>query len=201
MKKIVNFTVEDSFGLKWKKNVKELGLNQTIVQIKHLYDSKTVKIRGRNFTRHDLKINLKLSFHKLKSYSVPDVLWDYIETHTDFNLVYPILHKSLTFDNYKEKFDLLLHIEECQNHLNMMNFTLEKAVMKKEILNNNFYLTVKVKGLDERRPSILKGDKVNAYYSNETNDKYYEGIIHEVKNDFNLNILRLIYILKYFYLI
>ena len=133
MKKILNFTVEDSFGLKWKKNVKELGLDQTIVQIKHLYDSKTVKIRGRDFRKDDLKINLKLSFHKLNSYSVPDVLWDHIETHTDLNLVYPILHKSLMFDNYKEKFDLLLHLEECQNHLNMMNFTLKGAVMKTNV--------------------------------------------------------------------
>ena len=187
MKKILNLTVEDSFGLKWKKNVKELELelDQTILQIKHLYDSKTVKIRGRDFRKDDLKINLKLSFHKLKSYSIPDVIWDHIETHADLNLVYPILHESLTFDNYQEKFDLLLYLEECQNHLNMMNFILKGAVMKKQIFNNDFYLTVKVKGLDERRPSVLKGDKVNAYYSNETNEKYYEGIIHEVKNYLN----------------
>ena len=54
------------------------------------------------------------------------------------------------------------------------------------MLNNDFYLTVKVKGLDERRPSVHKDDKVNAYYSYETNEKYYEGITHQVKNHLNL---------------
>lgn len=67
----------------------------------------------------------------------------------------PCLLKQLTFETYKERFHVLLYLEEIAQTLNLQQYDLESAIMRR----CRDYLVLKVPGLVEKRPSLLVGDR------------------------------------------
>ncbi|XP_033647607.1 putative helicase MOV-10 isoform X2 [Asterias rubens] len=87
----------------------------------------------------------------------------------------------LKWDNYVEKLSDLLHIEELQMEVDIRRYDLEGTTMKKD----GGFLRLKVPGLAENRPSVLKGDHLFAWYTNERSNKEdakkYKGYVHRVE--------------------
>ena len=58
--------------------------------------------------------------------------------------------------NYKDKFSALLHVEEHQMNVDIRKYDME-AVTMNVYKENKKLLTLKVPGLAENRPSLLRG--------------------------------------------
>ncbi|XP_045199389.2 putative helicase mov-10-B.1 [Mercenaria mercenaria] len=89
-----------------------------------------------------------------------------------------VLDCDLTAQNYKNKFDTLLWIEELQmvediKRYDMLNVTLEQE-------RGTRLLILQVPGLMERRPSVLKGDRVYLY-ADGNGTIQYEAFVHRVE--------------------
>ncbi|XP_022790587.1 putative helicase mov-10-B.1 [Stylophora pistillata] len=89
------------------------------------------------------------------------------------------LEKKLNFDNYKEKFCLLLHVEEYQMQKDIRNYDMKGVVFKQERGDRRF-LILEVPGLAENRPSVLRGDQIFAYEPGKLHQRY-KGIVHKVQ--------------------
>ncbi|XP_034487234.1 probable RNA helicase armi isoform X2 [Drosophila innubila] len=119
-----------------------------------------------------------------KMYEVPLSLRDIIlcsmhriQMEDRLNNDYPFLREPLTFDNYVQRFGLLLHLEEIECTVNIRNFDRERTYFQRE----GEYLSLQIEDLAERRPSIVIGDSVRATNPFEGVDaKSYEGIVHKV---------------------
>ncbi|XP_072754735.1 probable RNA helicase armi [Anoplolepis gracilipes] len=90
----------------------------------------------------------------------------------------PCLLKPLTFETYKERFHALLYLEEITQVLNLQQYSIESAVMRR----HGDYLGLEVPGLAEKRPSLLPGDKalISFKWDNSQGDLKYEGYIHKI---------------------
>ncbi|XP_032827229.1 helicase MOV-10 isoform X2 [Petromyzon marinus] len=69
------------------------------------------------------------------------------------------LEAPLTFLNYKKKFHHLLHLDELQMRSDIRVYDLEDQIMEPD-LNNRKLLKLRVPGVAESRPSVLRGDKL-----------------------------------------
>ncbi|XP_025018774.1 putative helicase MOV-10 isoform X1 [Python bivittatus] len=93
------------------------------------------------------------------------------------------LKATLEFDNYSEKFCLLLHLEEIQMEVDIHRYDMKKASMFID-KHNKKLLVLKAPGVAENRPSVLKGDHLFVS-SVEGHTKYpvtlYKGYVHAVE--------------------
>lgn len=93
------------------------------------------------------------------------------------------LRQKLSVENYKEKFHLLLYIEELQYRKEIESYAMKTATLQKKSSRNGL-LYLEVPGLAENRPSLLIGDRVYAVRLNaegsECGDRY-EGFVHGVE--------------------
>ncbi|XP_061428907.1 helicase MOV-10 isoform X2 [Lethenteron reissneri] len=69
------------------------------------------------------------------------------------------LQDPLTFLNYKKKFHHLLHLDELQMRSDIRVYDLEDQIMEPD-LNNRKLLKLRVPGVAESRPSVLRGDRL-----------------------------------------
>ena len=67
-----------------------------------------------------------------------------------------IVQSPLSMANYKDKFSALLHVEEHQMNVDIRQFDMKKTTMSVYKANRRL-LTLKVPGLAENRPSLLRG--------------------------------------------
>ncbi|XP_014478416.1 PREDICTED: probable RNA helicase armi [Dinoponera quadriceps] len=90
----------------------------------------------------------------------------------------PCLLKQLTFDTYKERFHILLYLEEIAQTLNIQQYDMKGATMRR----CGDYLVLEVPGLAEKRPSLLVGDRAVVSFEWDTSQGKlkYEGYIHKV---------------------
>lgn len=108
------------------------------------------------------------SFIKARNgiFNVPRYIWDVIINNVQNNKSQvecelavadeiPSLLKLLTFDTYKERFHVLLYLEEIAQTLNIQQYDMEGAVMRQ----CGEFLALEVPGLAEKRPSLLVGDR------------------------------------------
>lgn len=65
------------------------------------------------------------------------------------------LLKPLSFETYKERFHILLYLEEIAQILYLKQYDMESAIMRR----CGDYLALEVPGLAEKRPSLLIGDR------------------------------------------
>lgn len=72
----------------------------------------------------------------------------------------PCLLKPLSFQIYKERFHALLYLEEIATVLNLQQYNINSASMRR--CGN--YLVLEVSGLSEKRPSLIIGDKAIISY-------------------------------------
>uniref|UniRef100_A0A8C2GLE5 RNA helicase n=1 Tax=Cyprinus carpio TaxID=7962 RepID=A0A8C2GLE5_CYPCA len=90
----------------------------------------------------------------------------------------------LSAPNYKERFHLLLHLEEIQMEVDIKKYDLYGKTMTLDKSNKKL-LILKVPGVAENRPSVLRGDKLNVCLSEDRSQPItvYEGYVHSVELD------------------
>ncbi|XP_011690877.1 PREDICTED: putative helicase Mov10l1 [Wasmannia auropunctata] len=92
----------------------------------------------------------------------------------------PCLLNPLTFATYKERFHMLLYLEQIAQTLCLQRYNMTSAVMRR----CGDYLALEMSGLSEKRPSLMVGDKavVSFSWSNSKGKLKYEGYIHKIKS-------------------
>ncbi|XP_073243084.1 putative helicase mov-10-B.1 isoform X2 [Porites lutea] len=122
----------------------------------------------------------KLIMQKLDQYEIPITLKAQVVKSNEVREgLRQRLEKELTFDNYKEKFDMLLHIEEIQMQKDIRNYDMKGVEFDQDGTDRRL-LILKVPGLAENRPSVLRGDRIYAYEAGVLRRRY-EGIVHKVQ--------------------
>ncbi|XP_056278748.1 putative helicase mov-10-B.2 [Pseudoliparis swirei] len=127
--------------------------------------------------------------NELKKYKIPACMTQLIQslkrsTYCDQRA---LLESALSWENYTEKFQLLLYLEELQMEVDIKRYNIpnsekkEHAVMRRDPVNKNL-LILEVPGVSENRPSVLRGDSLLAYPAEETGVKY-RGYVHTVQLD------------------
>ncbi|XP_044287987.1 helicase MOV-10 [Varanus komodoensis] len=92
------------------------------------------------------------------------------------------LKSPLQFDNYPQKFHLLLHLEEIQMEVDIHRYDMDNVPLMAS--NDRNLLVLKVPGVAENRPSVLKGDHLFVTLTEERMQDpviRYQGYVHEVE--------------------
>ncbi|XP_060087208.1 helicase MOV-10 isoform X2 [Heteronotia binoei] len=140
-----------------------------------------------------LQYELEQKIH-LDNYSYPDNLKDLVrylqEGHApnDGSRAMVAKHRNvlkatLEFNNYSEKFKLLLHLEEIQMEVDIRRYDMEDVCMEVDLQNRNL-LVLKVPGVAENRPSVLKGDHLFVTLADDRGQSpvvQYQGYVHAVE--------------------
>ena len=134
-------------------------------------------IPGRRRTSGKAPVFIK---KRLSEYPIPQRLQNFMLYGESSELLdeFPYLGEELCFENYKEKFSNLLHLEEIEQGEQMARYTLAEVTF----IQSGQYLSLEVPGLAEKRPSLAIGDTAIAKLSNDPRAQSYEGCIHEVKS-------------------
>ncbi|XP_072305986.1 putative helicase mov-10-B.2 [Eucyclogobius newberryi] len=121
----------------------------------------------------------------LKKYLIPDFMNPLLRALKD-NAYYSdkrkgILEAPLNWENYAEKFKLMIYLEELQMEVDIRRYNIPNddqpvATMERE----KNLLVLKVQGVAENRPSVLRGDQLLVYPVTETKKKY-RGYVHSVE--------------------
>uniref|UniRef100_A0A667YIE0 RNA helicase n=1 Tax=Myripristis murdjan TaxID=586833 RepID=A0A667YIE0_9TELE len=124
-------------------------------------------------------------------YKTPQTLWNRSSlTCGSFSVVILckkiLLESPLSMENYSEKFQLLLYLEELQmdvdiKRYNIPNSEKDYASMFKDHVNKKL-LVLELPGVSENRPSVLRGDKLLVKPKGEEGVKYL-GYVHAVQLD------------------
>ncbi|NXR61185.1 SDE3 helicase, partial [Rhadina sibilatrix] len=91
-----------------------------------------------------------------------------------------LLEAPLQAENYQQKFQLLLHLEEIQMEVDIRRYDMQDVTMVQE----RGLLVLDVPGVAERRPSVLRGDHLFAHLSSERDHSplvQYKGYVHSVE--------------------
>uniref|UniRef100_UPI0037E9C988 putative helicase mov-10-B.2 isoform X2 n=1 Tax=Semicossyphus pulcher TaxID=241346 RepID=UPI0037E9C988 len=127
---------------------------------------------------------------ELKQYKIPAYMDQLIKSLKQTTLFSDrrkdVLESPLCWENYCEKFQLLLYLEEQQMEVDIKRYNIpnndrEHAVMEKDHFNKRL-LVLKVPGVSENRPSVLRGDSLLVYPDGEKKVKY-RGYVHSVLLD------------------
>lgn len=102
-----------------------------------------------------------------------DKILDRIETSL------PCLSQSLNINNYIDIWHTLMYMEEIQANISMRSYDMQKVFL----IRCQEYLGIEITGLSEKRPSLMKGDRVIVKDVWDTNTPQYEGFIHVIKGD------------------
>lgn len=128
-------------------NLNELIENTCIPGVKPIKGPQFIKVRSGVFKIPRYIWNIVLdTIHSKKSQTECEIaVGDQI----------PCLLKPLSFETYKERFHILLYLEEIAQTLALQKYDIESAIMRQ----CGDYLTLEVPGLAEKRPSLLVGDR------------------------------------------
>ncbi|NWZ41063.1 SDE3 helicase, partial [Brachypodius atriceps] len=91
-----------------------------------------------------------------------------------------LLEAPLQAENYHQKFELLLHLEEIQMEVDIRRYDMQDVTMVQE----RGLLVLDVPGVAENRPSLLRGDHLFAHLSSERDHSpltQYKGYVHSVE--------------------
>ena len=89
-----------------------------------------------------------------------------------------LLEKNLSEENYTARWELLLHCEQWQEERDIRNFDMEGVTLELE-RNTSGLVVLEVPGLQENRPSVLRGDKLFVRQAGKGLIEY-EGFVHTV---------------------
>uniref|UniRef100_A0AAX7UW94 RNA helicase n=1 Tax=Astatotilapia calliptera TaxID=8154 RepID=A0AAX7UW94_ASTCA len=131
---------------------------------------------------------------KLKEYRVPSYIrnlltslkYSSFNAKSSFTQLFSILESPLNWENYTERFQVLLYLEELQMEVDIKRYNIPNtdrghATMTKDKTNKKL-LVLEVPGVAENRPSVLRGDKLLVYPVGEPGVKYC-GYVHSVHLD------------------
>lgn len=96
------------------------------------------------------------------------------------------LFQELTPNTYKIRMRICLYLEEIAMELAFEGYRIERGHFQNTNYEKNLYLELKVKDVNEKRPSIAIGDCIQASSPNKYNNKkdtIYEGHIHKLLSD------------------
>ncbi|KAE8293494.1 putative helicase mov-10-B.2 [Larimichthys crocea] len=126
---------------------------------------------------------------ELKLYRMPDYMTQLIESlkctfSSDTRRA--LLESPLCWENYSQKFELLLYLEEQQMKVDIKRYNIpnnerSEAIMQRDRANKKL-LVLEVPGVSENRPSVLRGDALLARPIGEDKVKY-RGYVHSVQFD------------------
>ncbi|XP_017335051.1 putative helicase mov-10-B.1 isoform X1 [Ictalurus punctatus] len=93
-----------------------------------------------------------------------------------------LLESPMSVKQYAERFQLILHLEEIQMEEDIKKYDLYGQTMKQDKMNKNL-LVLRVPGVAENRPSVLRGDNLNVYLSEDKAQPItvYKGYVHRVE--------------------
>ncbi|KAI0241225.1 putative helicase mov-10-B.2 [Lamellibrachia satsuma] len=156
-----------AFKFTWQKQPQDLQQHLNVVRL--------LRVRCTNDIVTQLQPTTKVSAGQLghevqlAQYPVPQYLNRLHSKHLEdsddvdpelqeqFSKVKNVLTSELSSTNHGERFSLLLHCEEIQMHRDIRNYDMRGVTMTR-CRENRRLLTLKVPGLAEKRPSVLKGD-------------------------------------------
>ncbi|XP_028854584.1 putative helicase mov-10-B.1 isoform X2 [Denticeps clupeoides] len=133
---------------------------------------------------------------KLKDYKYPQCLKDLVRQRLEDSehlspsakqrlpAVRNLLNSALNMKNYSQRFHLLLHLEEIQLEVDIRKYDLHNQTMTLDKTNKNL-LILKVPGVAENRPSVLRGDLLKVSKSGDKSQPLtvYTGYVHKVQLD------------------
>ncbi|XP_066500136.1 putative helicase mov-10-B.2 [Hoplias malabaricus] len=96
-----------------------------------------------------------------------------------------LLESTLSFQNYAERFHLLLYLEESQMLVDIKRYNKDDVTMKKDQQSRKL-LVIEVPGVAENRPSVLRGDHLLLTKKEDLQlDSVvkYKGYVHRVELD------------------
>ncbi|XP_044071008.1 putative helicase mov-10-B.1 isoform X2 [Siniperca chuatsi] len=95
-----------------------------------------------------------------------------------------LLNSPLKMKNYSQRFHLLLYLEEIQMEVDIRKYDLHNQIMTQDQSNRKL-LTLRVPGVAENRPSVLRGDCLRVSQSEDTVQPItvYTGYVHRVELD------------------
>ncbi|XP_037640935.1 putative helicase mov-10-B.1 [Sebastes umbrosus] len=93
-----------------------------------------------------------------------------------------LLNSALKMKTYAHRFHLLLHLEEIQMEFDIKKYDLSKQTMTLDQKNKKL-LTLRVPGVAENRPSVLRGDCLRVSKSGDVIEPitWYIGYVHRVE--------------------
>ncbi|KAM9596015.1 LOW QUALITY PROTEIN: helicase MOV-10 [Morphnus guianensis] len=122
----------------------------------------------------------------LGTYQYPKSLKDTIllgpnaSASSSWAAMWSLLEAPLQAENYQQKFQLLLHLEEIQMEVDIRRYDMQDVPM----VQDRTLLVLDVPGVAENRPSVLKGDYLFAHLSSERDCSplvQYKGYVHSVE--------------------
>ncbi|XP_026122041.1 putative helicase mov-10-B.1 [Carassius auratus] len=144
-----------------------------------------------SFITHTLRIMVKLNQYKYPAY-LKELAKHKLEdserlspaVRQQLPRVRQVLDSQLCMKNYTERFHLLLHLEEIQMEVDIKKYDLYGKTMTLDKSNKKL-LILKVPGVAENRPSVLRGDTLNFCLSEDKNQPItvYQGYVHRVELD------------------
>ncbi|NWI78978.1 SDE3 helicase, partial [Dryoscopus gambensis] len=95
-----------------------------------------------------------------------------------------LLEAPLQAENYHQKFQLLLHLEEIQMEVDIRRYDMQDVTMVQDRALLVLDVRSGVPGVAEKRPSLLRGDHLFAHLSSERDHSplvRYKGYVHSVE--------------------
>lgn len=127
---------------------------------------------------------------KIGLFPIPDKIWSIVLGDSEETLYtnefqkivsniennFPCLVQDLNITNYIDRWHTLLHLEEVQANINMRAHDKSKVYLT----HCGEYLGIEIPGLAERRPSLIKGDRVIVTDTWSSGAPKYEGYVHVI---------------------
>ncbi|XP_074781521.1 helicase MOV-10 [Athene noctua] len=120
----------------------------------------------------------------LDTYQYPQSLKDTIlhgpRASSGWATMQSLLEAPLQPENYQQKFQLLLHLEEIQMEVDIRRYDMQDVTM----VQDRALLVLDVPGVAESRPSVLRGDHLFVHLSSERDRSplvQYKGYVHSVE--------------------
>ncbi|NXH43973.1 SDE3 helicase, partial [Dicaeum eximium] len=120
------------------------------------------------------------SYHYPKSLKDTILLGPNTSASSSWAAMRSLLEAPLQAENYQQKFQLLLHLEEIQMEVDIRRYDMQDVTMVQE----RALLVLDVPGVAENRPSVLRGDHLFAHLSSERDHSplvQYKGYVHSVE--------------------
>nr|XP_019952231.1 PREDICTED: putative helicase mov-10-B.2 isoform X1 [Paralichthys olivaceus] len=143
--------------------------------LQNLKNLKTVKLGDFKYP-HYLKILAKHNLEDSENLSAA--------ARSKLKTVKTHLKGPLEMKNYRQRFNLLLHLEEMQMEVEIRKYDLHNQTLTQDQSNGKL-LALEVPGVAENRPSVLRGDCLRLSKSGDTSKPLtvYTGYVHKVELD------------------
>jgi len=154
------------------KKAKRWNVRETLAGKKVVKDNSEDKLRKKEELDH---YRIKAIRSKVISKNFQD--GDNLEEREELNKCKELLEEQLQKEMYQERWELLLHCEERQLENDIRHYDMADTKLKIDKATKLFAL--EVPGLEENRPSVMKGDKI--FVLSHSDSREYEGFVHQIQ--------------------